>query len=103
ALPRLARAVEQQGDGLGEVADDGVALIEEPGLDAGAMERPVAELAAGEQPLDLAPGEEIDRPGGVLRRGDREIGRHRLDLVVGGGRAVDGLEESGEELHETWL
>ncbi len=62
---------QQEGDGLGEVADAGVALLEQPVGDAGLLHRPAGEQPRAEQPLHPPAGQEPDGPGRVLRRASR--------------------------------
>jgi hypothetical protein len=64
--PGVARGLGQdQRDGLGQVADDGVAGLEEPKGDACAFRRPFAQLGGGDHAARAAAGEERDAPEAV--------------------------------------
>ena len=88
--------VEDERRRLRAVADDRVALFEEPGRQPRGRERPAVDRRIGQQALQPPAGEEEDRPGRVRRRSRRKVRGHRGDLGVGRRRAVDGVVEAGE-------
>ena len=71
---------QEQGDGLGHVADGVVRLAEEPVGDAGGLGGPLAELPRGDRLLGLPADQEVDGPGRIGRRGPGEVGGQRPDL-----------------------
>ena len=96
---RLGGFGQDEGDGFGKVADDGVAFLEEPEGDAGAFGRPFAQAGGGDGAAGAAAGEERDGPEAVILGGLGEVGGQRLDLLRGLGGLVDGGEEGGEAFH----
>ena len=95
----VGNLIEDQRRRFGAVADDAVALAEQPFLDAGERHRPGRDGAVGQQALQPPAGEEEHRPRRVGGRRRRQIADDGLDLGVGRGRPVDGGEEGGERLH----
>src|SRR5207244_13213296 len=75
------------------------AVLEQPLRPAREVARQLPQDAARDEALDLAPGEEEQRPGGVCGRGGGEVRDQRRHLGVGRGRAVQGLVELGEGAH----
>ena len=96
---RRDRRRQQQCNGLREVADRFVAGFEQPGRHACGIDRSLAQIAAADQSLQLAPGEEVHRPGDIVRRRAAEIAGERGDLCARARRRVERHEQRGEAAH----
>ena len=97
---RLARRRQHVGDGLGQVADDVVALVEQPLGDAGGLARGRAQQAGGHGLARLAAGQEVQRPGRVGGPCALEVGEQGVGLLLGRRRRVERGEQGGELLHD---
>ncbi len=95
-------AIEEQRERLGEIADRGVRLVEQPWRDARRVLRPLAQQLRRQQPQQSPARQEEDRPCGVLRWRLPEVGLERRHLGVGGRRAVERGVERGETLHSAY-
>src|SRR4029453_13456683 len=60
--------VEDEGRGLGAIANHRIALLEHPAVEPGRHERPFMNRRVGDQPLQSSAGQEEDRPGRVCWR-----------------------------------
>ncbi len=98
-LDRLRRRRQHVGDGLGEVADDVVALVEQPFRDARRLARGAAQQAGGHGLARLAAGQEVERPRRVGGLGAAEIQQQRVGLLLRRRRRVQRREQGRELLH----
>ena len=90
---------QHQRDGFGQIADNGIAVLEQPQGDACHLGRPFAQAGGGDRALGSAAGEQGDCPQAIrICRVAKVVGQCR-DLHICLGALVDGVEELREPLH----
>ncbi len=97
--PEHVRGVDEERDRLGEVADRGVALLEQPRREAGLVEDELSEVLPADDALQSLAGQEEHRPRRVRVGRTGEVAPNRGDLRVGGRRGVQDVVEIREEAH----
>ncbi len=90
---------QDQRDGLGQIADDRIAFLEQPERQACLRGGPFAQFRRRDAPPRPAPRKQRDGPEPVRFRRGAEILGQRGDLGVGRGGAVQRGEKAGEALH----
>ena len=98
-LSRFRRRMHEKRDGLGEVADRVVALLDQPQRVPADLRGPLAQEARVDRPSALATEENVGCPGGVRSGCIREVLDERGLLDGGLARGVKGLEQQVEALH----
>ena len=98
---RLAglRLGQQMSDGFSQVANAGIALIDQPLGQTTRLSHRLAKRSRRHDLARLAACQEVGRPGGVSGRCVTQIAHHRLDLVRGRSGGIEVGIEPGEGLH----
>ena len=73
--------------------------FEQPRRNAGGCDRRLAQVAAADEPLQLAAGEEVHRPRDVVRRRAAEVAGEGGHLLARARRRVERHEQRGEAAH----
>ena len=90
---------QNQRDRLGQIADDGIAVLKEPKGDVGDLCCPFAQLCGGYGPFWPPTREEGNCPQLIHRVRIGEILSQSSDFHVGLGALVDGLKEACKTFH----
>ncbi len=91
---------QEQGDGLGHIADGVVRLLKQPVGDRRRLGRPGPEFFGRNHLLRLPPDQEIDGPRRVGGGGPGEVTGQGLDLLGRSGGLVEAGVEFGEVFHD---
>ena len=96
----VARFGKDQGDSLGQIADDGIALLEQPKGQPRHLARPFPQPRRGDRALGATPGQQRDGPKPVgLGRFGKVLGQGR-NLGVGLRCLIKRREQRGEVFHQ---
>ena len=93
------RRRQDQCDGFGQIADDGIGFLEQPQRNACGLRRPLAQQGGADHPFWPPPGEQRDAPQLVHGRGGLEIGGQGRHFGTGAGGLVQCGEQGGKGFH----